>query len=29
MAEVRRRVAEVHGVDLLPETVVVGFSEGP
>jgi len=29
MTEVRRRVLEVHGVDLLPETVLVGFSEYP
>ena len=29
MAEVRRRVLKVHGVDLLPETVLVGFSEAP
>jgi UDP-N-acetylmuramate dehydrogenase len=29
MAEVRRRVLEVHGIDLLPETVLVGFSEAP
>jgi UDP-N-acetylenolpyruvoylglucosamine reductase len=29
MFEVRRRVLEVHGVELHPETVLVGFDGAP
>jgi hypothetical protein len=29
MAEVRRLVLEGHGLDLIPETILVGFSGAP